>query len=55
MFIVLRVSQSDAKSKEETECEGNMEEELKTSQKMWYEPDSILNTYIVQVTQCQKS
>lgn len=36
------------------QCEENMEAELKASQKMWHEPDSILNTYIVQVTSCQK-
>lgn len=32
-----------------------MEEELKASQKIRYEPDSILNAYIVQVTPCQRS
>lgn len=36
--------QSDVELKKKRECEGNVEEELKTSQKMWYEPDSIFNT-----------
>jgi len=31
-----------------------MEDELKASQKMWHEPDSVLNTYIVQVKPCPK-
>lgn len=43
-FTVLWACQSDVELKEKRECEGNIEEELKTSQKKWYEPDSIFST-----------
>lgn len=41
-FTVFWACQTDVELREKRECEENMEEELKTSQKMWYQPDPFL-------------
>lgn len=43
-FTVFWACQSDVELREKRECERNMKEELKTSQKMCYQPDFIFNT-----------
>lgn len=44
-FTVFWACQSDVELKDKKDGkEGNVEEELKTSQMMWYDPNSIFNT-----------
>lgn len=43
-FTVFWACQSDVELKEKKYCVGNVKEELKTSQMMWYDPDSLFKT-----------